>query len=110
MGSLFFVLNQSKIMFKPLHNNVLVRQNKSETTSAGGIVLAQTHRGLESGTVVAVGPGYTNEDGSYRPLSVAVGDTVYLNGNPLEFMYDGQTYLLFSERDLIGVEVADVAA
>jgi hypothetical protein len=29
---------------------------------------------------------------------------VYLNGNPVELLYEGTTYLLFRERDLIGIE------
>jgi chaperonin GroES len=91
-------------MFKPLHDYVLVKQNEREEQSAGGIVLAHTHQGLESGTVVATGNGYVNQDGSSRPLTVQVGDTVYLSGNPHELIYEGATYLLFRERDLIGIE------
>lgn len=91
-------------MFKPLHDYVLVLQNDKETTSSGGIVLAQQHQGLESGTVIATGEGYINQDGGIRALTVKVGDTVYLSGNPMEIMYEGDTYLLFRERDLIGIE------
>jgi chaperonin GroES len=91
-------------MFKPLHDYVLVKQNAREEQSAGGIVLAHTHQGLESGSVIAVGTGYINQDGSTRPLTVKAGDTVYLNGNPVELLYEGTTYLLFRERDLIGIE------
>lgn len=92
-------------MFKPLHDYVLVVQNTRAERTVGSIVLADTHKGLESGIVLAVGPGYVNADGTARPLTVKVGDTVYLNGNPLEFVYEGGNRLLFREHDLIGVEV-----
>jgi chaperonin GroES len=91
-------------MFKPLHDYVLVKQNAREEQSAGGIVLAHTHQGLESGVVVAVGSGYINQDGSTRPLTVKEGDTVFLNGSPLDLLYEGEAYLLFRERELIGIE------
>lgn len=91
-------------MFKPLHDYVLVKQNVREEQSSGGIVIAQSHNLLASGTVVAVGSGYVNQDGSLRPLTVKEGDTVYLNGSPTEILYDGVTYLLFRERELIGIE------
>lgn len=91
-------------MFKPLHDYVLVKQNAREEQSAGGIVLAHTHQGLESGQVIAVGTGYINADGTARSLTVKTGDIVYLSGNPTELMYEGATYLLFRERDLIGIE------
>ena len=91
-------------MFKPLHDYVLVKQNEQVEKTSGSIILAQTVQGLESGMVWAVGTGYINQDGSVRPLTVKEGDTVFLNGNSLEIEYNGQKFLLFRERDLIGVE------
>lgn len=91
-------------MFKPLHDYVLVKQNEQTEKTSGGIILAQTVQGLESGVVVAVGTGYINQDGSVRPLTVQEGHTVFLSGNPHEIEYGGEKFLLFRERDLIGVE------
>ena len=91
-------------MFKPLHDYVLVMKNESSEKSVGGIVLAQTAQGLESGTVMAVGTGHVNADGSIRPMTVKIGDTVYLSDQYAEIRYDGDVYLLFQESGLIGVE------
>lgn len=93
-------------MFQPLHDYVLVLKNEASEKRVGGIVLAQTSTGLESGVVMAVGTGHVNADGSIRPLTVKLGDTVFLNGSPLDLLYEGETYLLFRERELIGIETA----
>ena len=62
---------------KPLNDRVLVKREDEEETTAGGIVLPGSAKEKSSkGTVVEVGPGALQDDGSRRPMSVKVGDKV----------------------------------
>jgi chaperonin GroES len=73
--------------------------------SSGGIILP----GGESGTgirakVVSLGQGYRQEDGSFTPLSVEVGDTVMLREYAgSEVKLDGKSFLVVKESDIIVV-------
>lgn len=64
-------------MFKPLHDNVIVRVMPHKTTTPGGLHIPET---VESpsprGEVVAVGDGFVRDDGSLRKPVVAIGDVV----------------------------------
>ena len=62
---------------RPLLNRILVRKPDAQKVSKGGIILKSTES-ASWGTVVATGPGRTNEDGSLRAMHVAVGDNVLL--------------------------------
>ena len=63
--------------FVPLHNQVVI-QPDDPAASIGSIILPGNVSGKheETGTVVAVGQGWKNRDGSYSPLDVQVGDRV----------------------------------
>jgi len=61
----------------PLRDNVVIKMDKAEETSAGGIFMPETTREKPSeGDVLAVGPGVDMEDGSVKPVVVNVGDKV----------------------------------
>lgn len=63
--------------FKPLYDNVIVTRSKSDTVSKGGIYIPPTAQEKTSqGIVVAVGDGQPLDNGTVRPLTVKVGDTV----------------------------------
>jgi chaperonin GroES len=63
--------------FVPLHNQVVIQPDTPEQM-AGSLFLPEDRAGKheETGTVVAVGCGWKNRDGSYSPLDVQVGDRV----------------------------------
>jgi co-chaperonin GroES (HSP10) len=59
---------------------------------------------LESGTVMAVGPGSWYQ-GSYEPVGVEVGQRVLFEagrGDPVT--YHGEVYLQFNGYDIVGIE------
>lgn len=63
--------------FKPLNDNVIVTRSKSDTVSKGGIYIPPTAQEKTSqGVVVAVGDGLPLDNGTVRPLTVKIGDTV----------------------------------
>ena len=60
---------------RPLLNRVIVKKADVITKTKGGIILSsKPEEKLNYGTVMAVGPGKSNEDGSIRPIMVNVGD------------------------------------
>jgi chaperonin GroES len=90
---------------RPLHDRVVVERLDEERKSAGGIVIPENAAEKpDQGMVIAIGKGKILEDGSLRPLDVAVGDRILFG------KYTGQTvkiegteYLVMREDDIMGI-------
>ena len=89
---------------RPLGDRVVVKIVKEEKT-AGGLVLPDTAQEKpQTGEVVAVGPGKLNDNGTRQVVDVQVGDKVlFAKYSGTEVKLEGETYLLLSEKDLLGV-------
>jgi len=82
---------------KPLHNKVLVAQNKDEIKTESGIILdnADSVRESRTGTVLAIGPKVT---------LVAVGDKVLLEWNKAQVVKIGDAQrVIIKEDDIVAV-------
>ena len=55
----------------------LIPEEKKKTSKGGIIIPDQAKKESNFGTVVAVGPGGFNQDGSRREMSVKKGDVVF---------------------------------
>ena len=90
---------------KPLEDRVLVQIVEAETTTASGLVIPDSAKEKpQEATVVAVGPGRTNDKGEATPVGVNEGDTVVFSKyGGTELKYNGEKYLLLSSRDLLAV-------
>ncbi|XP_024391810.1 10 kDa chaperonin, mitochondrial [Physcomitrium patens] len=92
---------------KPLLDRVLVEKVVPPTVSAGGILLPETTTKVNSGVVVATGPGAKSKDGTLIPCDVKSGDTVLLpeyGGTPVKLQgQEGKEFLLYRNDDLLGV-------
>ena len=91
---------------RPLNDRVLVRREEEEEISSGGILLTGTAREKSNkGTVVAVGPGRTTDDGKVIPVNVKVGDrVVFASYAGSQTVKDGNDELIFmSESEIYGV-------
>jgi chaperonin GroES len=91
---------------QPLEDRIVVRPNKSEETTASGLVIPDTAKEKpQQGEVLAAGPGRTSEQtGTVIPLGVAVGDTVvYSKYGGTEITIDGEDLLILSSRDVLAV-------
>lgn len=90
---------------RPLHDRVVVRRMKEETTSAGGIVLpGSAAEKPNQGEVVAVGNGQITDSGEVRSLDVKVGDMVMFGqyaGTAIKV--DGEELLIMQEKDIVAV-------
>lgn len=94
----------SECKIQPLFDRVLIKKD-SEEFSRGGIVLPKSVKGRAVvGTVVAAGPGQRNHKGEFLPMSVKVGDRVYVK----EFTgyiirYQDEEMHVFQENEIIGL-------
>ena len=91
---------------RPLHDRVIIKRNKAESKSAGGIVLTGSAAEKSTrGEVIAVGNGRILENGEVRPLDVKIGDNVIFSegyGVKTEKI-DGEEVLILSEADILAI-------
>lgn len=90
--------------FSPISDGLLVRPDDPETMSRGGIALVSGEKcGTAWGVVLALGPGFRQENGSLRAFQVRVGDRVAygrysgemvkVNGEELRVVWERDVYL-----------------
>ena len=93
---------------KPLNNRVLVKRSKAPTTK-GGIILPEiAQEKPKEGEVVAVGPGFRDEEGTLREMPVKVGDRILFSsyaGTEIKNRESEDEYLILSEDDILGLLV-----
>ena len=90
---------------KPLLNRVLIKKAEPITKTAGGILLPEKKgEQLNFGTVIAVGPGKTLENGQTREVSVKVGDTVLLPeyGGSKVVLDNEAEFFIYRDDDIMG--------
>lgn len=92
-------------MLKPLGDRVVIRVLEQEEKTASGIYLPDTAKEKPSqGEVVAAGPGKVTDDGKRVALDVKAGDKIIFSKYAgTEVKFDGQKYLIVSERDILAV-------
>lgn len=91
--------------FRPLGDRVLVKINKAETVSRGGILIPDAAQEKpHEGTVIAVGPGKMSDQGRLVEPNVKKGDVVMLPKYVgTEIKLEGEAHLVLSEEEIIGV-------
>jgi len=90
---------------KPLYDRILVKREKAEEITAGGIIIPDTSKEKPSkGTVIAVGEGNRNDKGETIPLTVKVGDKVlFTRFSGTEFKNGDEELLIMKEIDILGI-------
>ncbi|AZO81899.1 MULTISPECIES: co-chaperone GroES [unclassified Bosea (in: a-proteobacteria)] len=93
------------MLFRPLHDRVVVKRIDAEAKSKGGIIIPDTAKEKpQEGEIVAVGPGGRDEHGTLVPLDVKVGDRVLFGKwSGTEVKIDGEDLLIMKESDIMGV-------
>ena len=93
------------MIFRPLHDRVVVRRTESESKSAGGIIIPDTAAEKpQQGEIIAVGPGARDENGKLVALDLKKGDKVLFGKwSGTEVKIDGQDLLIMKESDVMGV-------
>jgi chaperonin GroES len=87
-------------LMKPLADRVLIEPTPAEEKTSSGLIIPDTAKEKPlKGTVVAAGPGKTDE-----PMTVKVGDSViYGQYSGTEIKLDGKNYLIMREADIYGI-------
>jgi chaperonin GroES len=90
---------------KPMQDRVIVKQSEAEEKTKSGILLPDSAKEKPTkGSVIAVGPGKTDDSGKLHALDVKVGDQVYYGkyaGTDVEV--NGEKFVILRESDILGV-------
>lgn len=90
---------------RPLHDRILIKRKNEEDRTAGGLYIPESAKERPTqATVLAVGKGRVQEDGSVRPLAVKAGDVVLFGKYAgTELKLDGEELLIIREEDVLAV-------
>ena len=93
-------------MLNPLADRVLIKKDKREEKTPGGIIIPETaddKRAALMGTVVATGPGRLLDNGQRLEPRVKTGDKVlYGKYAGTSLMIDGEQLVVVREGDIFG--------
>ena len=95
----------ANINLKPLADRVIVKPSEAEETTKGGIILPDSAKEKPiEGTIVAIGPGRTSDDGKLIKPEVKVGDKIlYGKYSGTEVKVEGVEYLIMRESDIFAI-------
>ncbi|XP_037704738.1 10 kDa heat shock protein, mitochondrial-like [Choloepus didactylus] len=90
--------------FLPLFDRVLVGRSATEAVTKGGIMLPEKSQGkVLQATVLAVGSGAKGKGGQIEPVSMKVGDKVFLPEYGVsKVVLEEKEYFLFRNSDILG--------
>jgi chaperonin GroES len=90
---------------KPLADRVVVKPSAAEEKTKGGIIVPDTAKEKPVwGSVVAIGPGKTSDEGKVITPEVKVGDSVlYGKYSGTEVTIDGEEFLIMRESDIFAI-------
>jgi chaperonin GroES len=90
---------------RPLKDRLIVRRLKEEEKTKGGIIIPDTAKEKPSeGTVIAVGSGKVQGDGTIQKLEVKAGDRILFGRySGTDVMIEGEEHLIMREDDVLGV-------
>ena len=94
-----------KLNLKPLADRLVVEPLEKDEKTASGIILPETAKEKpQEGTVLAAGPGRTDDDGKRIPLDVKVGNVVlYAKYAGTEVKIDDRKLLILKESDILAI-------
>jgi chaperonin GroES len=89
---------------KPLGNRVLVQRSKAQTSKGGILLPDSAQEKPKEGTILAAGPGKTDENGNKVHMYLKEGDRVLFSSYAgTEVKIDDEEMLILSEDDILGV-------
>lgn len=90
---------------QPLGDKIVVKRLEAAEVTKGGIVLPDSAKEKpKEGKIIAVGPGKICDDGKRGAMQLKKGDRVLFTSYAgTEVKYDGETYLIMSEDDVLAV-------
>lgn len=90
---------------RPLRDKVVVKPSAEEEKTSGGIFLPDSAKKKpQEGKVLAVGTGKLLDDGTIKPLTVKIGDTVMFSKyGGTEVTVDGEDVVLLDEDQIFAI-------
>ncbi len=94
-----------KLNLRPLGDRLVVEPLEKEEKTASGIILPETAKEKpQEGTVLAAGPGRTDDDGKRIAMDVKAGDVVlYAKYSGTEVKIDDRKLLILKESDILAI-------
>ena len=94
-----------KLNLRPLGDRLVVEPTEKEERTASGIILPETAKEKpQEGTVLAAGPGRTDDEGKRIAMDVKVGDVVlYAKYAGTEVKIDDKKLLILKESDILAI-------
>jgi len=90
--------------WKPIGDQVLLKVEKKSEKTKAGIILVDRDNAFIHGEVVAIGDGLFTQTGARIPMTVKVGDNVYVYksnlGENKEIILDEKQYALIRESEI----------
>lgn len=87
-----------------LEDRVLVQPQQEEKSLGGIVIPTAAQQKSDTGIVKAVGAGRRDKKGHAVPMTVKIGDRVmYGKYAGSEIKFDGETMMIVSEKDIIGI-------
>ncbi len=95
----------AKINLQPLFDNVLIKPLQAEETLPSGIVLPDSAKEKpQTGLIMAVGPGATDDKGNPVKMVVKVGQKVmYKKWGGNEVKVNGEEWMLVEQKDILAI-------
>ncbi|KKU83215.1 co-chaperone GroES [Candidatus Gottesmanbacteria bacterium RIFCSPLOWO2_01_FULL_49_10] len=95
----------AKINLQPLFDNVLVKPLQAEEMLPSGIVLPDSAKEKpQTGLIMAVGPGSTDDKGNPVKMVVKVGQKVmYKKWGGNEVKVNGEEWMLVEQKDILAI-------
>jgi chaperonin GroES len=97
---------------RPLHDRLVVKRIEATDEKVGGLFIPDSAKEKpQQGKVVAVSRGKRLEDGTLRPLDVALGDHIlYGKYTGSDIKLAGEEYLIVREDEVLGILEETAAA
>src|ERR1700734_1649134 len=91
--------------FTTLHDRILVRRIEEGESTRGGIIIPDSDKEKpQSGEVISVGKGKSNDEGKVFPLDVKKGDTILFGKySGTEIRIDNEEFLIMREEEVLGI-------
>jgi len=93
------------VNIQPLGDRVVVKIIEQMEKTKSGLYVPDTAKDKpQEAEVLAAGPGARNEKGERIPMDVKAGDRiVFSKYGGTEIKLDGETVMILSERDILGI-------
>ena len=98
-------MTSKKLNLRPLSDRLVVDPQEKEEMTASGIILPETAKEKpQKGTVLAAGPGRTDDNGKRIEMDVKTGDVVlYVRFAGTEVKINDRKLLILKESDILEI-------